>query len=127
MRLNQITLPSQDLQASVHFYKQLGLKLIVDAPPHYARLELPDGEATLSIHLVEQLPAGPGVYVYFEHEALDELVSSLKQKGICFESNPTDQSWGWREARLKDPDGNQLILFWGGSYRKNPPWRLADA
>ncbi|MCB0503059.1 MAG: VOC family protein [Bacteroidetes bacterium] len=125
MNLNQVTVPSKDLTKAVLFYQQLGLKLIVDALPHYARFECPNGDATFSIHLVDELPVGEGVYVYFECDNLDDKVEQLKSKGVLFDQNPTDQKWLWREARLKDVDGNQLILFHAGINRKNPPWKLA--
>jgi catechol 2,3-dioxygenase-like lactoylglutathione lyase family enzyme len=124
MNLNQVTVPSKDLRISVPFYQQLGLKLIVDAPPHYARFELPEGDATFSIHLVNELPVGDGISVYFESDRLDEMVAELKSKGIVFDEDPEDRRWLWREARLRDPDGNKLILFYGGENRKNPPWRI---
>jgi len=123
MNLNQVTVPTADVLRSITFYELLGLKLIVKSP-HYARFECPDGEATFSVHQVEELPKGEGVYVYFETEKLDETVKELVEKGIDFEEMPEDRSWLWREARLKDPDGNQLILFYGGDNRKNPPWRV---
>lgn len=41
-----------------------------------------------------------------------------------FDQEPVDQRWLWREARLKDVDGNQLILFYAGKNRLNPPWRI---
>ena len=124
MDLNQVTVPSLDLSRSVPFYETLGLRLIVKAMPHYARFECPNGTSTFSIHLAEELPTGAGVYVYFECEDLDDRVQKLQAAGIAFEQDPTDQSWLWREARLKDPDGNQLILFYGGENRLNPPWRI---
>lgn len=124
MNLNQITVPSLDLTKSVPFYEKLGLKLIVKALPHYARFECPDGASTFSIHQVKKLPTGDGVYVYFECENLDEHVESLIQNDIKIEELPSDKSWLWREARLKDLDGNQLILFFGGENRLNPPWRV---
>jgi len=124
MNLNQITVPSLDLTKSIPFYETLGLKLIVKALPHYARFECPDGDSTFSLHQTEELPKGEGVYVYFECKNLDEQVEILKQKGIQFDLEPTDQKWLWREARLKDLDGNQLILFHGGENRLNPPWRI---
>lgn len=124
MNLNQITVPSLDLTKSIPFYEKLGLKLIVKALPHYARFECPDGNTTFSIHLTEKLPTGNGVYVYFECENLDEQVQQLKNKGIVFDQEPMDQSWLWREARLKDLDGNQLILFFAGENRLNPPWKV---
>ncbi len=124
MNLNQITVPSIDLSKSVAFYQKLGLTLIVDALPRYARFVCPDGNSTFSLHLVDELPKGDGVYVYFECENLDEHVKQLKNKGIVFDQDPVDQTWLWREARLKDVDGNQLILFYGGEHRINPPWKI---
>ncbi|MCB0486725.1 MAG: VOC family protein [Flavobacteriaceae bacterium] len=124
MNLNQITVPSLDLTKSIPFYEKLGLKLIVKALPHYARFECPVGNATFSIHKTDELPKGEGIYVYFECDHLDKKVDEIKQNGIQFDLEPTDQSWLWREARLKDVDGNQLILFYGGENRLNPPWRI---
>ena len=124
MNLNQITVPSIDLSKSIPFYQKLGLKLIVESLPHYARFECPKGDATFSLHQVETLPKGEGIYVYFECEDLDEYVDDLKNKGLVFEELPNDKRWLWREARLKDLDGNQLILYFGGDNRVNPPWRI---
>jgi len=124
MDLNQVTVPSLDLSRSIPFYEKLGLKLIVEPLPHYARFECPIGNSTFSIHRADELPKGNGIYVYFECKNLDEQVEQIKKKGIQFDLEPTEQSWLWREARLKDVDGNQLILFYGGENRLNPPWRI---
>jgi len=124
MNLNQITIPSINVEKARAFYKILGLKLIVDASPRYVRFECPDGDATFSIHQVETLPKGNGISIYFEDEQLDEWVEKLQQKGIVFSELPNDKPWLWREAHLKDPDGNHLILFYAGTNRKNPPWRV---
>ena len=127
MNLNQVTVPSIDLSKSVPFYQKLGLKLIVHTHSAYARFECPKGDSTFSIHQVLELPKGEGVYVYFELKNLDDYVAELIEKGIEFEEMPNDKSWLWREARLKDLDGNQLILFHAGENRKNPPWRYSAA
>jgi len=124
MNLNQITIPSRDLYVSVPFYQKLGLTLIVDALPRYARFTCPEGDTTFSIHQVDNLVQDEGIYIYFEHEKLDEKVRHLVSEGISFDEMPTDKSWLWREARLKDPDGNQLILYQAGENRLNPPWRI---
>lgn len=124
MNLNQVTVPVSDIPKSIPFYQTLGLKLIVESP-HYARFLCPDGNATFSLHLAEELPSGNGISVYFECENLDEKVEQLIEKGVSFDQLPKDQTWLWREAYLKDPDGNQLILFFAGENRINPPWRIS--
>ena len=124
MNLNQITVPSLDLTKSIPFYQRLGLKLIVNSNMDYARFECPNGESTFSIHRVQELPSGEGIYIYFECDNLDVYVDELVEKGVEFEELATDKSWLWREARLKDLDNNQLILFYGGKDRKNPPWKI---
>ena len=124
MNLNQVTIPSLDLSKSVPFYQKLGLRLIVDSLPNYARFECPDGNSTFSIHQIEKLPIGDGIYIYFECKNLDKHVESLLQKGIQFDELPTQKRWLWKEARLKDLDGNQIILFYGGENRINPPWKI---
>ncbi|WP_411768326.1 VOC family protein [Winogradskyella sp. A3E31] len=124
MNLNQITVPSQDVVAATEFYKTLGLLLIVDALPRYVRFECPTGDSTFSIHEVEKLPQGNGISIYFQNENLDEVVNELKGKGLTFTNDPEDKPWLWREAHLKDPDGNHIILYSAGDNRKNPPWRI---
>lgn len=126
MNLNQITIPSTDLSKSILFYEKLGLKLIVKSLPNYARFQCTEGNSTFSIHLVEEPPLGNEICVYFECKNLDEHIDLLIGKGILFEEMPTDKRWLWREARLKDPDNNQLILYFAGKNRLNPPWRIKD-
>jgi catechol 2,3-dioxygenase-like lactoylglutathione lyase family enzyme len=123
MNLNQVTLPALDIATSAAFYRTLGFRQIV-ATPTYARFECGDGGATFSVHAVAAVPADTGVIVYFEHEALDSLVDELKGRGIEFTQDPTDQRWLWREARLRDPAGNVICLYWAGENRRNPPWRI---
>ena len=125
MQLNQITLPTTDMDASVRFYETLGLRLIVDAAPRYVRFVNPADKATVSLHLVETAKSGEGPVLYFELTDLDDRVAELRAAGLTFEHGPVDQSWLWREARLRDPYGNLLVLYLAGPNRVNPPWRVA--
>jgi predicted enzyme related to lactoylglutathione lyase len=126
MKINQITVPSLDLEKSIPFYQKFGFQFIVNASPHYVRFQSPDGDSTFSIHKVDELPKGEGIYVYFERDDLDEFVDSIVAKGIQFDEMPEDRPWLWREARIKDPDGNQLIIYKAGENRINPPWRVQE-
>jgi uncharacterized glyoxalase superfamily protein PhnB len=67
----------------LRFYHALGLRPIVLAEPHY-----------------------------FECRDLDAVWSRLERDGLQFEQPPTDMSYLWREARLRDPDGHQ-VRSWG--------------
>ncbi len=124
MNLNQITIPSLDVPASIAFYKKLGLRLIVHTHDKYARFECPEGEATFSIHHVPMLSDGEGISVYFEVADVAKKVIELEAMGIIFATPVQDQSWLWTEARLYDPDKNTIIIYRAGEHRKNPPWRI---
>lgn len=125
MDLNQVTIPLLDVALATKFYQNLGLHLIVDAIPRYVRFECPDGNSTFSIHKVDTLLKGHHqTTIYFENDNLDSLVFNLQKKGVIFTQLPEDKSWLWREAHLKDPDGNTIILYYAGENRKNPPWRV---
>ncbi|MGY2063105.1 VOC family protein, partial [Nocardia gipuzkoensis] len=65
MRLNQITIGATDLRRSEQFYRLLGLRLIVEND-HYLRFQCPEGDSTFSIELVESVPDGERVSIYFE-------------------------------------------------------------
>lgn len=125
MQLNQVTLPAFDVAKSVAFYQGLGLRLIVNALPRYARFECTDGGATFSLHHVEQLAEPSATVVYFECGDLDSKVRDLQAHGYTFTQEPKDETWLWREARLSDPSGNVVCLYFAGENRRNPPWRVA--
>jgi hydroxymethylpyrimidine/phosphomethylpyrimidine kinase len=121
--LNQVTVPASDLTASEHFYRTLGLRQIVQSKPRYARFET-EGGASFSIATDAEYTAP---VVYFECGDLDTTVTFLKQQGLVFDQDPKDESWGWREARLRDPAGNSVRLYQAGEMRRFPPWRIDDA
>jgi predicted enzyme related to lactoylglutathione lyase len=121
MRLNQVTVPTIDVERSVAFYLRMGLEQIV-SDAHYARFVVPANGATFSVEKAEAV--NPGITVYFECDDLDERVAKLRERGIVFEQGPADQTWLWREARCSDPDGNRICLYFAGENRLNPPWVL---
>ena len=123
LRLNQVTVGLSDYAASRAFYEALGLRLIVDSPDNgYARFETPGG-ATFSIHRDDAYPEPGGTTVYFECDDLDGEVARLKAAGFIFDSDPVDQDWLWRDAALRDPFGNRILLYHAGENRRYPPWR----
>lgn len=123
MNLNQITISVRDVAKSMVFYEHLGLELIVKSLPTYARFQCPMGDATFSLHQSNR-QINDSTWIYFEVDNLDAKVNELLGLGFEFDELPNDKPWLWREARLKDLDNNQLILYYAGVNRKNPPWRI---
>jgi catechol 2,3-dioxygenase-like lactoylglutathione lyase family enzyme len=135
MNLNQVTIYTAKPIETADFFQKLGLSLIVDSLPRYARLECPDGDSTLSIQHDETAPQAETrpsgsvsppqpIVLYFECDDLDAEVARLKSLGLAFDEDPTDRPWLWRQAYLKDPNGHKICLFHAGENRKNPPWRV---
>ncbi len=123
LRLNQVTVTGTNYERSVEFYKRLGLKQIVDNPPDYARFEMAGG-VTFSVQVDPEEKIIATTAVYLECDDLDERVEQLARSGIPFEHGPRNQPWMWREARLRDPDGNIIFLYKAGEARRFPPWRI---
>jgi predicted enzyme related to lactoylglutathione lyase len=124
MNLNQVTIHSERPVETVEFFEKLGLSRIVDSLPRYARLECPDGGSTLSVNIAENVGSNESITLYFECEDLDGEVERIKSLGLTFDEDPANRPWLWRQAYLKDPNGNNICLFHAGENRKNPPWRV---
>jgi hydroxymethylpyrimidine/phosphomethylpyrimidine kinase len=122
-RLNQVTVTGTNYDRSIEFYKKLGLKQIVDSPPDYARFETAGG-ATFSVQIDPEEKIIATTAIYLECDDLDERVEQLARSGLAFEHGPRNQPWMWREARLRDPDGNIIFLYKAGEARRFPPWRI---
>ena len=123
LRLNQVTVTGTNYERSVDFYRRLGFRQIVDNPPDYARFEL-SGGVTFSVQIDPEERIFATTAVYLECDDLDERVEQLARAGIPFEHGPRNQPWMWREARLRDPDGNIIFLYKAGEARRFPPWRM---
>jgi hydroxymethylpyrimidine/phosphomethylpyrimidine kinase len=125
-RLNQVTVTGTDYKRSVDFYRRLGLKQIVDSPETgYARFEAAGG-VTFSVQIDPDEKIIATTAIYFECDDLDRRVEQLARSGINFEHGPRNQPWMWREARLRDPDGNIIFFYKAGESRRFPPWRITN-
>jgi hydroxymethylpyrimidine/phosphomethylpyrimidine kinase len=123
-RLNQVTVTGTNYERSVDFYRRLGLVQIVDSPENgYARFETAGG-VTFSIQIDPEEKIIATTAIYLECDDLDDRVEQLARSGIAFEHGPRNQPWMWREARLRDPDGNIIFFYKAGEHRRFPPWRM---
>ena len=125
-RLNQVTVTGTNYDRSVAFYRKLGLEQIVDSPDTgYARFETAGG-VTFSVQIDPEEKIIATTAIYLECDDLDERVEQLARSGIAFEHGPRNQPWMWREARLRDPDGNIIFFYKAGEARRFPPWRMEN-
>jgi hydroxymethylpyrimidine/phosphomethylpyrimidine kinase len=125
-RLNQVTVTGTNYERSVDFYRRIGLKQIVDSPDTgYARFET-GGGVTFSVQIDSEEKIVATTAIYLECDDLDRRVEQLARSGVAFEHGPRNQPWMWREARLRDPDGNIIFFYKAGEARRFPPWRMED-
>src|SRR5258707_15530377 len=99
-----------DARASVDGAARLGFEVEPEHPfgpdcPLYMGLRRGPAHLHLSEH---RLDGGPATHVYLYVEDVDSIIPA----GICVEDRP----WGMREARLTDPDENEVRV--GSQLRK---------
>ena len=99
-----------DARASADWYAQLGFEIESEhvfgpGMPLYVRLRRGPAQLHLSEH---RLDGGPVTHVYLYVEDVDSIIPA----GAVAEDCP----WGTREARLTDPDGNEVRV--GSPLRK---------
>ncbi len=128
--LNQLDVVAHDVDASLAFYRRLGLEIPESAVwrtasgAHHVDLHLPNG-FTLHIDSValaksfdrgwsEQGSAGSKTIVGFalaSREAVDARYADLVAAGYTGRQPPFDAFWGARYAVIEDPDGNHVGLM----------------
>jgi len=121
---NHAMIYTRDVARALTFYRDLlGLTVLEEFRGGdrlvYARLKLPEGPATIALHLLapgETLNTG-GVRLYFEIKQLDKFCKRLEAAGAKFSKPPALMPWGWKHAYLDDPDGHEISLYWAGSKR----------
>ncbi|MGE0540620.1 MAG: VOC family protein [Dehalococcoidia bacterium] len=122
---NEINLVVRDMEATVAFYRQLGLTIPETEPEwnrHHRQAIMPDG-IELDFDSVEfaqmwnrgwKREAGGGMGVLGfrlrSREAVDQLYAELTGAGYQGQQPPYDAFWGSRFAIVSDPDGNAVGL-----------------
>jgi catechol 2,3-dioxygenase-like lactoylglutathione lyase family enzyme len=124
--MNAIDIIVSDLDATIGFYRRLGLEFAIDPNmPEHASCDLPGG-----LHLMldteevrgKTLPGwtrptgGPRNCFTFEFPspaAVDAKYAELTAAGYQGLKEPWDAFWGMRYATVADPDGNGVDLYAG--------------
>lgn len=125
LSFNHAMIYTRDVARSLHFYGDLlgfkTIEVVQGGPvPVYARLQSPNGTATIALHLAErgqELPAFDSMRLYFEVKELDAFCKLLAAEGVEITQMPKPMPWGWTHAYLNDPDGHEVSLYWAGAKR----------
>jgi catechol 2,3-dioxygenase-like lactoylglutathione lyase family enzyme len=129
--LNQVNLVVEDMDATLRFYRRLGLE-IPDTDPAWARHHrsaVMPGGIDLDFDSVEFVrqwdegwpgPGGAGTsggatgvlgFALPTRAAVDARYSDLTEAGYTPQQPPYDAFWGARYAVVEDPDGNAVGLM----------------
>ena len=125
-RLNQVTVTGTNYERSVEFYRRLGLKQIVDNPTPIMRGSKPPAARPSRSRSTPKRRSSRRPRSISNATTSTSGSSSWRAAGSPFEHGPRNQPWMWREARLRDPDGNIIFLYKAGEARRFPPWRMND-
>jgi catechol 2,3-dioxygenase-like lactoylglutathione lyase family enzyme len=124
LTMNTIDIVVADLEASIAFYRRLGVEFKVDSTyPDHAGCDLPGGLHLMldtetfraSVTAGWTRPAGgPRNFLSFQAPApadVDAKYRELTEAGYEGVTEPWDAFWGMRYATVLDPDGNGIDLY----------------
>jgi catechol 2,3-dioxygenase-like lactoylglutathione lyase family enzyme len=119
--VDNIGLCVTDLRRAVGFYQDLGFSKAYENDRGVTMIA---GTAKLFVFQTRRSNPAPverdftlfqnplGIdHISFEVEDVDRVYAEGKAKGLVFNGEPADQSWGARMVSLRDPDGNNLYLL----------------
>lgn len=124
-RIEVVGLVVRDMDASLAFYRRLGLEIPEDPDPDghgHVETTLPGGmriawdtyDVVKSFDPEWSEPTGSRMSLAFRVDSpaeVDELYAELVAAGHEGHLEPFDAFWGQRYATLHDPDGNPVDLF----------------
>ncbi|HEX7168572.1 MAG TPA: VOC family protein [Acidimicrobiales bacterium] len=121
--LDQINLVVADMDATLAFYRRLGLDVTLAPGDAHAEVTMPNG-MTLEFDTHESVrvwdsawngsTAGGAAVIGFSvatRERVDGLYAELVAEGSGGHQRPFDAFWGSRYAIVEDPDGNCVGLM----------------
>jgi catechol 2,3-dioxygenase-like lactoylglutathione lyase family enzyme len=120
--LDQINLVVSDMEATVRFYRRLGLT-IPDTDPafqlHHRSAQLPDGidldidSVEFARHWDKGWRSGSGVigFKVGSRDEVDLIYADLTGAGYGGQQEPYDAFWGARYAIVEDPNGNAVGIM----------------
>jgi catechol 2,3-dioxygenase-like lactoylglutathione lyase family enzyme len=133
---DQVNVIVGDMDATVEFYRRLGVVLPDDGPwnTYHRAAQMPEGlDLDFDLHsFATQWNEGTptkgrkGVVLGFRVQtraAVDRIHADMTKAGYRSQMEPYDAFWGSRYAVLEDPDGNAVGVMspMEDEYRREPP------
>jgi len=120
--LSQLNLVVRDMDATLGFYRRLGLNIDVDPGDFHSSAHLPN-DVLIEWDSTEFVPqwdtgwnsttGGSAVLGFWvtTREAVDDIYADLTGAGHKGNQPPYDAFWGSRYAIVDDPDGNSVGIM----------------
>jgi catechol 2,3-dioxygenase-like lactoylglutathione lyase family enzyme len=119
---DQFNLVVSDMEATVAFYRRLGVTIADTDPPfesHHRSAQLPGGidldfdSVEFARHWDKGWSGGAGVlgFKVESRERVDEIYADLTASGYRGQQEPYDAFWGSRYAVVEDPDANAVGIM----------------
>ena len=92
------------------------MELIELKLPYFCEMKLGDAHFLIEKHSPERPPGFQDIPTWVRVSAIigvDDIVwfiDEVTQKGVKVIHAPIQQSWGWWNAIIQDPDGNEFII-----------------
>ncbi|OLT55326.1 hypothetical protein BJF88_06770 [Cellulosimicrobium sp. CUA-896] len=102
-----------DVERSLGFYRDLLRGTVEyafpdDGPPVYVSVHVGTSPLGIGLDAGATFDGSTTLWVYVDD--CDRAVEHLAAAGVTVVEPPTDQPWGERVARVRDPDGHLVVL-----------------
>ena len=106
-----------DVEAASKWYADIfNMEPIELKLPYFCEMKLGDAHFLIEKHSPERPPGFQDIPTWVRVSAIigvDDIVwfiDEVTQKGVKVIHAPIQQSWGWWNAIIQDPDGNEFII-----------------
>src|SRR4051812_36050744 len=111
-----VSIPVKDQNRALEFYtKKLGFNLVTDQPfdgeQRWIELRIPRSDTGVVLFTAkgEENRIGTFMNLSFESDDVSTSYSTLKSRGVIFDSEPKKEHWGTFVV-LKDSEGNSICI-----------------
>ncbi|MCK6626148.1 MAG: response regulator [Anaerolineae bacterium] len=113
----ELSLPTQDLNAALAYWRQLGFECVTEGDQPYPWAILSDGLIRLGLHQTPKLTQP--TLTYFAPN-MPERLKRMRRRGITFVAERKDKKGRRVGAVVESPDGQRFFFFTGESQPPKP-------